>query len=71
VSSVLHVYYALCDDVFFLIVEKPGGRRFDEQIAVLDNSPDYPSLLIFHPFEPYVAIADDSNGSKIIVGSTE
>lgn len=44
----------------FCKIEKSNGR-FDEQIAILDNAPDVPTAILFHPFEPNVVIADDTN----------
>jgi len=39
-------------------------RKFDEQIGIIDNESDMASLLLMHPFDPMLVVADDKDGIK-------
>jgi len=39
--------------------------RMDEQVAILVNSPFSVSLLMMHPFEPAIVIADEKDGISV------
>lgn len=36
--------------------------KVDEQIAIIENSPESVANLLLHPFEPIIVIADDKDG---------
>ena len=36
--------------------------RFDEQVALIENTPESTANILFHPFEPTIIIADDKDG---------
>jgi hypothetical protein len=40
------------------------NTRFDEQVAILDNSPSRVSQLLLHAFEPIVVVADEKDSIR-------
>eukprot|EP01119_Soliformovum_irregulare_P024456 TRINITY_DN876_c0_g1_i1.p1 TRINITY_DN876_c0_g1~~TRINITY_DN876_c0_g1_i1.p1 ORF type:complete len:1236 (+),score=415.18 TRINITY_DN876_c0_g1_i1:59-3766(+) len=49
----------------FELKTKNVKPRFDEQVALIENSPEATSSIIFHPFEPTLIIADDKDGINV------
>eukprot|EP01116_Phalansterium_solitarium_P015860 TRINITY_DN354_c0_g2_i1.p1 TRINITY_DN354_c0_g2~~TRINITY_DN354_c0_g2_i1.p1 ORF type:complete len:1471 (+),score=651.08 TRINITY_DN354_c0_g2_i1:184-4596(+) len=39
--------------------------KLDEQLAILDNSPERPASLLLHAFAPLVVVADDKDGISV------
>eukprot|EP00742_Colponemidia_sp_Colp-10_P007526 GILJ01008112.1.p1 GENE.GILJ01008112.1~~GILJ01008112.1.p1 ORF type:complete len:1472 (-),score=223.61 GILJ01008112.1:233-4648(-) len=47
-----------------LLVPAPQ-KKFEDQIAILDNDTNVISLLMFHPFEPLLFVADEADGISV------
>ena len=41
--------------------------RFDEQVAIIDNSPRSPSSVLFHAYDPVIVLADDRDQIRYII----
>jgi len=42
-----------------------GSRKIEKQVAVLDNGSPITSLLLFHPYDPYLVVANAADGISV------
>eukprot|EP01114_Cavostelium_apophysatum_P011005 TRINITY_DN2516_c0_g1_i5.p1 TRINITY_DN2516_c0_g1~~TRINITY_DN2516_c0_g1_i5.p1 ORF type:complete len:1063 (+),score=306.58 TRINITY_DN2516_c0_g1_i5:92-3280(+) len=56
---------AVASRAFALDPNNTQKIRLDEQVALIDNTPESASSLLLHPFEPLIVVADDKDGISV------